>query len=413
MLRKYFSAYLGLPKEIYILFAARVINCMGSFILPLWSLILTQKFGIPKSAAGNFVAALTLVQGPALLVGGKLVDRVGRKKLLITCEIAGSFFYILCGFMKINVLTAVFIMTAASLYTASGPAFDSMIADITTPENRKPCFSLIYLGINIGMTISPLIGGLLFKNYLFLLFLLDAVTTLISAALLAVFIKETKGKTVPAPGSNPVLDENKTVFQVFRKAPVLSLFILIFIFYDFTYSQWNFMLPLQFGDLYGADGARFFSFLAAANAFTVIVFTPLITKLTLRFRPLILISFAGILYFLSFLVFGSAGNFPLFMVAAVVFTLGEIFTTIDIGTFIANHTPSAYRGRVNAMVMFVRGAAGASGPMVMGPVIGLTNYTVSWAIMAVLILAGASGMLLLDRKDVKTAGTVGNSGGAV
>ena len=53
----------------------------------------------------------------------------------------------------------------------AGPASGGLIADITTPKNRDGAYSLFYMAINVGFTISPIIGGLLLKNYLWLLFL--------------------------------------------------------------------------------------------------------------------------------------------------------------------------------------------------------------------------------------------------
>ena len=37
--------YRGLPKEIYVLFAARIVNSLGAFVFPLLTLILTEKLG--------------------------------------------------------------------------------------------------------------------------------------------------------------------------------------------------------------------------------------------------------------------------------------------------------------------------------------------------------------------------------
>jgi len=397
----YFKAYGGLPKEMYIIFLARVINCMGSFILPLLTLILTQKLGMSKTETGNFSALLMLTQGPCLLLGGKLIDTFGRKKLLITCQILGSSIYLLCGILRAHSSMAIFIVIAANLYITAAPAFDSMVADITTPETRKAAFSLIYLGINIGMTISPLFGGLLFKNHLPLLFILDAVSTLASTALLAVFVKETKNRHF----ESVVIDtqdypaENKSVFWVLKGIPILLIFLALIFIYDFTYTQWNFMLPLQFGDMYRENGARYFSIMTALNSFIVISTTPLLTHLTLRFRPLIVISSGGFLYFAAFIAFGLVKNIPLFLAAGVLFTFGEIVVTINLGTFIADHSPPAHRGRINSVFMFIRGTAGALSPLIISHVITVTNYFIAWTLVAVLMFAGAAGMFLLNKKE--------------
>ncbi|HEX3026988.1 MAG TPA: MFS transporter, partial [Clostridia bacterium] len=96
-IKEYFTAYNGLPKEIYLLFCARVITCLGSFILPLRTLILSQKLGMSESATGNFSAFLIMSQGPCLLLGGRLVDKFGEKKVLVLGQVLGSFFYLMCG----------------------------------------------------------------------------------------------------------------------------------------------------------------------------------------------------------------------------------------------------------------------------------------------------------------------------
>lgn len=416
MKKHYLSAYAGLPKEIYILFAARIITCMGSFILPLLTLILTQKLGMSKSGTGSFIALLSLTQVPSLLLGGKLVDSIGRKKILVIFQTAGAFFYMLCGILHNSSYMIPFIVIASNLYVVSYPAYDAMLADLTNSENRKSAYSLIYLGINIGMTFSPIIGGLLFNDYLPLLFLLDAVTTLACVLLIAVNVKETYRKT----DGQKKTDQNQaapkgSVFSVMKAAPVLVVFILLMFFYDFTYSQWNFILPIQFGDFYGKQSAPLFSALSATNAFTVITLTPLITKLTHRFKPLLVVAFGGVFYFAAFIAFGLVNSIPLFLAASVLFTLGEIVVTINIGTFTAEHSPAAYRGRINSINMFVRGAGSAYGPMFMGHVIMTQNYQTSWMLIAGIILVASLGMSLLNRIDTKhtTAPESADSAGTV
>lgn len=403
MKNRHFTTYSGLPKEMYIIFWARIINCMGSFIYPLLTLILTQKLGMSKSETGNFSALLILTQAPGLLLGGKLVDSIGRKKILIISQLLGSFFYFLCGFAQDHTSILLFIVLASNLFTVAAPAYQAMVADLTTPENRKASFSLLYLGINIGMTISPLLGGLLFKNHLSLLFILDALTTLVSTLIIAVFIKETgniQRRTKEEKQDDPV--KNISSFKVLKALPILTLFIVIMFSYDFTYTQCSFMLPLQFGDLYGGNGALFFSILAALNSFIVIVFTPLLTHLTLKFRPLVVISAGGILYFLAFISFGFVKSLPIFLVAGAIFTFAEIIVTIHSSTIIADYCPSAHLGRINSISMFIKGTASALSPLVMGRVLSMTNYFVSWSSMAAFVLIGAVGILLLNRKSQHT-----------
>ena len=57
-MKKYFSAYAGLKKEVYILALARIVNCLGSFIYPLMTLILTRKLSMAFSEVPGRVTTL-------------------------------------------------------------------------------------------------------------------------------------------------------------------------------------------------------------------------------------------------------------------------------------------------------------------------------------------------------------------
>ncbi|WP_312695118.1 MFS transporter [Caproiciproducens sp.] len=410
-----FSAYNGLPKEIYLLFTARIITSIGSFVLPLLTLILSQKLGMSETETGNFSALLILSQGPCLLLGGKLIDAIGQKKMLVFCQTLGALFYFMCGFTKDHTTLLVFVMIAADLFVAASPAYQTMVARLTVPDNRKASYSLLYLGINIGMAVSPLIGGLLFEKHLPLLFVLDAGTTLLSTGLIALYIRLPKENrredTDPAAPAETGRDAFSIV--VLKNTPVLLFFLLFLFVFDFTYIQWSFMLPLQFHELYGSNGARFYSFISIVNPVICTVFTPLLTKLTAKYHPLAVVTTGGICYFASYALFAFAKNIPLFLIAGTLYTFGEILIVINIGAFIAEHSPGAYLGRMNAVRLFLQGTANALGPLVMGRVLPFSGYRFSWLLVAAVALAGSVGMYFLNKEDSKVQALPNGDGGDV
>lgn len=372
---------------------------MGSFVMPLLTLILTQKLGMSKSLSGSFISLLVLTQAPCLILGGKLADSVGRKKVIVGCGLAGAFLYILCGLLPQSHWMVAYIVLASDFYTMAFPAFNATLADLTEPKHRKSAFSLLYFGANIGMAISPILGGLLFRNHLHLLFLLDAATTVAYTIVIGVNVRETFQRTGEKAGTPGTAAKKQSVFRVLKAVPILAAFAFLLFPYDFCYSQWNFMLPAQFGDLFGGYGARMFSLLASANAFTVILLTPIITSLTRRLRPLIAISAGCFLFFIAYLGFGFGSGLPLFFLFTELFTFGEIMVTIQIDAFIANHTPPDCRGRVTAFSTFIRGSANSLGPLIMGHVLTVWDYRVSWLLIAFIVLAGGVGMFALNKKD--------------
>jgi len=395
---RYFSAYRGLPGEIYYLFAAKLVNCMGFFIMPLLTLILTQKLGMAKADAGSMVTMLAVTQAPCVILGGRFADKLGRKKTLIAGSAAGALFYLLCALFPMGKATVVFIILAADMSALAAPSLDAMLADIAAPADRQRAFSLLYLGANIGMTVSPIVGGLLFKNHLPLLFIMDAATTGAAAAIVLLRVKEhfRRPEETPPEEDGPPAD---SLARTLKANLVLPAFLALLFLYDFCYSQWNFLLPAQFGDRYAGDGARFYSYLTSANALTVIFMTPVVTSLVSRLRPLTAVAIGGGLFCAAYLCFGTGGTFPVYIAAAELFTLGEISETIQVGAYLANSVPGSLRGRMTSLSTIARGAGWAVGPVWMGDYLTRAGYAASWHLTAAVVFAAAACMLLLSRKS--------------
>lgn len=64
-----FSTYISLPKEVYILFLCKMINCIGAFVYPLLSLIITQKVELPIKDAGLILTLTAITQGLCIILG--------------------------------------------------------------------------------------------------------------------------------------------------------------------------------------------------------------------------------------------------------------------------------------------------------------------------------------------------------
>ncbi|MDA8440958.1 MAG: hypothetical protein M0Z55_01085 [Peptococcaceae bacterium] len=76
------AVYRGLPPSIYVIFISRIVNSLGNFVFPFLTLFLTQKLGMGEAQTGFFVMLAATVALPGLMLGGKLADHLGRKKIL-------------------------------------------------------------------------------------------------------------------------------------------------------------------------------------------------------------------------------------------------------------------------------------------------------------------------------------------
>ncbi len=406
-MKQLFQPFKGLPKEIYILCFARMINAVGMFIFPLLTLILTRKIGVSHGEAGFWIMMVGLVFIPANLIGGKLTDRFGRKKLIILCDITGGLLYVVCGFMEPSLSQMWLILAACFFFGMSEPANNAIIADLTTPDNRDAAYSLSYMCFNMGFAIGPALGGLLFEHHYSWIFWGDAITLFGAISLMLFFVRETFGDAQVDPGEDRAMERHVegSIFKVLRERPIRIAFSLILLVYNFSYSQWHYLLPLQMETLFDADGAALFGLLASLNGLVVITCTPLLTSLFKETPGLKKVALGGLLYMLGFGLFGFIGgrSFPYYALGCIIFTLGEILIATSFMPFITNRTPASHRGRMDAVIPLIMGIGYSTGPLLMGK--GLNFYTIDegWRMIAVVMGFGVVLMLLLARWDEKNS----------
>lgn len=396
--------YRGLPKEIYVLFTSKIINAMGCFVMPLLTLILTEKIGLSKEISGAYLSAAGLIFMPAAMIGGKLTDIIGRKKVIIIFDFLSAMLYLVCGFISPSINMIYILMLASACMFIAAPAHDALIADLTTPENRDGAYALSYMGWNIGFAIGPIIGGLLYENYLPLVFIGDALTALISLSLILIFIKETihlTKKEVTEEARNLETREEGTILSVLLKRPILIYFALCAFGYNFVYSQWSFMMPIHSKQNFLSMGAKYYGLMAGFNGLVVMLFTPLITKMSENKKHIRKMIYGGLLYAVGFGMLGILNTLPFFFVSVFIFTLGEIILSISITPFIANHTPMSHRGRMNAVIPIIFGMGYTLGPVTMGKALGYISIESAWLILGLIAIISSIFMFGLEKYDEK------------
>lgn len=411
-MRELLKPFKGLPQEIYILCLARLINAAGLFIYPLLTLIMTRKIGLTESESGFWLMLSGLMFIPSSLLGGKLTDRFGRKRLILAADTAGGLLYILCGFTEPSMVQIWLILVACFCLGLAEPAHNAIIADLTTPENRDGAYSLSYMCFNMGFAVGPAIGGRLFEHHYPWIFWGDALTLLTAMVLLQLFVRETFGEARLDPGEGRALERHVSgsIWRVLWDRPILVVFSGILLLYNFAYAQWHYLLPLQLSHQFRGEGAALFGLLASLNGVVVMVCTPVLTALSRQMGPLRRIALGGVLYGAGFGMFGliSGRPFLYFAVACVLFTLGEILIATSFMPFVTNRTPASHRGRMDAVLPMIMGVGYSTGPLLMGK--GLTRFSIEtgWQLIAGVMVLGVLAMTTLERWDNREGKTAEN-----
>lgn len=176
----------NLPREVWILFAVTLVNRAGTMVLPFLTLYLTKKLGFSPSQAGMMISLYGLGALAAAPVSGLLCDRFGPLRILRFSLFSSGLVMLLASTAR--ALPAVGASVALLAFTTEllRPASMAATSMLVSAETRKPAFSLNRLAINLGMSVGPVVGGLLATVSFESLFVVDASTTLIAGVILAV-----------------------------------------------------------------------------------------------------------------------------------------------------------------------------------------------------------------------------------
>ena len=174
-----------LPRGIWIICAATLVNRAGTMVLPFLVLYLTRTLGISPARAALSLTVYGIAALLAMPVAGRLTDRIGplavMKGSLFLSGLVLFLFPLAHSFLAILAITLVF----AILNESVRPPSLSIISDMVAPAQRKAAFALSRLAINLGMSVGPAIGGILAVFSFRWLFLVDGATSILAGVVLA------------------------------------------------------------------------------------------------------------------------------------------------------------------------------------------------------------------------------------
>lgn len=377
-----FSIYKGLKREIYVLSFGRIVTSMGALIWPMMTLILKSKLGFSAGEIGLIMMVMSLAMIPMNLIGGKLADHFNKKNIIVIFDFLSVVCFVLCGLVPLSTLTLLIYFVGSIFQSMEGPSYDSLVADLTTPSERERAYSLNYLSMNLGLVLSPIIGGILFENHLNLAFIISGCAILISTLLIFFFVEDIK-KEIDEENQNIYETQHEgNVFTVLKKIPLLYLFFLISALGSVVYAQFNFLIPLNLESIFSTKGAFYFGILTSVNATVVIVFTPIFTKLFSKWKDLDLMMLGCIFQIssLSTYIF-NRHQFWICVVAMIIFTFGEIVNTLANIPYLTKRIPSSHRGRILSIsnnIIFVLGSMANYG---IGKLVEILNLQIVWIII--------------------------------
>jgi hypothetical protein len=259
-------------------------------------------------------------------------------------------------------------------------------------------FGLLRLAINLGMSIGPLIGGLLSGvNYTYL-FVGDAATSAVFGLLVVLMLPETK----PAPRQQadavgvPVKDGGYRAVLADRS---MRLYLIAIVLVTYVYTQTTTTLPLHVRDVHLSNS--FYGILLGINALMCVAFELPLTKFTGKRIPGRVLAVGFALTGLGVSLTGLADTRLVLILTVVVWTTAEMIympvATTYPGLFAQEHNRGRYQASEAVALTFAQTLAPAIGGLMYS-----VSQTAHWSSLAVVgVLAAVVALFCGDpRKQV-------------
>ena len=369
------ETYDEFPRTFWTLVGASFIDRLGgTMIFPFFSLYITQKFNVGMTQAGVLLALFSIAGLVGSMIGGALTDKFGRRGMVLFGLVFSALSSVSMGL--VNELSHFYLLAivVGFLSNIAGPAHQAMVADILPEETRTEGFGILRVAANLSWIFGPMIGGLIAGRSYLMLFIIDAITSLIVAFIVFRSIPETKPQESET-------EQKKTLVQTFVGYRVVLadrlfiVYLLVSMLMLVAYQQMYNTLSVYLRDSHGVP-ARGYGALLSIDALFVVLLQFWVTRRVRDRPPMVMMAAGTALYMVGLAMFGFVSAYWLFIAAILMLTIGEMIIMPVSQALAARFAPEDMRGRYMAFFSLAWAIPSTIGPWTAGLI--LDNYNPDW-----------------------------------
>lgn len=348
--------------------------------LPFLVLYLTEERRLPAETAGwtlGVYGAGSMLAGP---LAGWMVSRVGARAVMVVSLLGTA-----AALGVVPILTSTYaVIGVIAAWSVIGesfrPACFAVVADLVEPERRREVFAVLRLAVNLGMSIGPALGGGLAAISYTVLFAVDAGTSLVAAAVLALPVARSLSV-------RPIIRPTRDGIGAGARWPFAMHLLATGLVAMVAFQAISTMPLYMVGELSLSPaiyGAAF-----AFSGVLIVLFEVPFTSLSRRWphRPLLVIGAATT--GLGFAGLALVRDVPGVLVITATWTLGEILLGPAAAARVADLEPSHARGLYMGIYNGVWSAAFAVGPWLGTHSLASFGALAHWSVVGAVGLAGA------------------------
>lgn len=354
----------ALPRPIWVLFAATLVNRVGTMAVPFLALYLIRHLAYSAAEAGAILALYglaALLTGP---VAGRFSDRLGPMGIIKGSFLASGSLFVVFPLVQHPVGIIAIVVALGVAGEAFRPALMSVVADLTPVAQHRQAYALLRLAANLGMSIGPAVGGFLALVSFPAIFVADGVTTLLAGGvLIASRIRPERPVRVPTEGAGKPRGD----FRIALGDRRLQGFLLGLLCAEIVSFQAMSSMPVYMVRDLGLAESVYGLVFTLNTCIIVAIEIPLTATFAAGNprRPLVA---GALLYALGFGAIGLVGGLWTMMGTVVIWTFGEMLISPTASAYVASVAPPDKRGAY--MGVF---AATYSLAFILGPWLGMLS----------------------------------------
>lgn len=333
------------PRQFRLMFWGMMLSTLGtSMIWPFLMIYVSEKLSLPLAAVATLLTVNSISSLISSFLAGPLVDRFGRKWLMVASLLMNGAAYIFLSQAE-TLPTFAILMTITGLVN---PLYrvgaDAMLADLIPEKDRVEAYSLLRLSNNVGIAIGPAIGGFIASASYAYAFYMAAAGMSAYSVLLAVFAVETLPKSLVSGEEVERVNEKFGGYLEILKDKKFILFAAAFTMVVVCAAFMWTLMPVYAKQNFGVPESQY-GFIPTTNALMVVTLQLFITNWSKKLQPLLAMAIGGIFYTVAVGSVALGTGFWWFWGSMVVMTIGELILVPTSSTYVANIAPADKRGR--------------------------------------------------------------------
>ena len=328
-------------------------------------------------AAAQFIAAPLL---------GKLSDRYGRRPILLFSLLGSAVGYFIFGIG--GALWVLYISRLIDGFTGGNVSIaNAYIADVSSEKNRTKSLGIIGAAFGLGLIIGPILGGLLSQISLsapvYVAGLFSLFATIVGFFILPESLPKNKRETIKLVKKdfNPLSSIGKFITK-----PILGIFLLVFIIFNFTFSGFTISLPIFLIHKFNINALNVAGILFVSGVVSSIVQGGLIGRLDIRFGDKKLLMVGLIIFSIGLIFFFMAPSFWMIYPIIGFISFGLGLTTPTLSSIISKIVSKKDIGEVFGVNTSLNSLMSIFGPLWAGLVYDYIRPSAPYWMGAILLL---------------------------